>query len=131
MRRRDLNRQLGCRGCFGRTAGSAAETSYLEERHSRAVGPFAWKGMRCCAGAWNRAGQSGADDPQLTSSQPAALCARVPQIGVVGRTGSGKTTLLMALFRLLDLAGGRVLVDGADIAALPLKEVRMRVTQAL
>jgi ABC-type multidrug transport system fused ATPase/permease subunit len=43
---------------------------------------------------------------------------------VVGRTGSGKTTLLMALFRLLDLAGGRVLVDGADIATLPLKEVR-------
>ncbi|KIY99894.1 ABC transporter, multidrug resistance associated protein [Monoraphidium neglectum] len=46
------------------------------------------------------------------------------KIGVVGRTGSGKTTLLMALFRLLDLAGGRVLVDGADIATLPLKEVR-------
>jgi len=48
-----------------------------------------------------------------------------PQIGVVGRTGSGKTTLLMALFRLLDLAGGRVVVDGVDIATLPLKEVRL------
>ena len=46
-----------------------------------------------------------------------------PQVGVVGRTGSGKTTLLMALFRLLEPAGGRVLVDGVDIAALPLKEV--------
>lgn len=43
----------------------------------------------------------------------------------MGRTGSGKTTILMALFRLLDLAGGSVLVDGADIASLPLKEVGM------
>ncbi|GBF99292.1 ABC transporter [Raphidocelis subcapitata] len=50
------------------------------------------------------------------------------KIGVVGRTGSGKTTLLMALFRLLDLAGGRILLDGADIGMLPLKDVRRRVS---
>ena len=41
----------------------------------------------------------------------------------MGRTGSGKTTLLMALFRLLDLAGGRIILDGVDIGGLPLKEV--------
>jgi ABC-type multidrug transport system fused ATPase/permease subunit len=29
----------------------------------------------------------------------------------------------MALFRLLDLAGGRILLDGVDIGGLPLKEV--------
>ncbi|KAI8465820.1 MAG: putative ABC transporter [Monoraphidium minutum] len=53
---------------------------------------------------------------------------RGARVGVVGRTGSGKTTLLMALFRLLGLAGGRVLVDGADIASLPLQEVRKRIS---
>ena len=50
------------------------------------------------------------------------------KVGIVGRTGSGKTTLLMALFRLLEPARGRVLVDGLDIATLPLKEVRRRVS---
>lgn len=46
------------------------------------------------------------------------------QIGIVGRTGSGKTTLLMALFRMINLAGGRIVIDGQDIGALPLREVR-------
>jgi ABC-type multidrug transport system fused ATPase/permease subunit len=45
------------------------------------------------------------------------------QIGIVGRTGSGKTTLLMALFRMIGLAGGRIVMDGVDIGSLPLREV--------
>jgi ABC-type histidine transport system ATPase subunit len=61
------------------------------------------------------------------------LCASQPstfdmQIGIVGRTGSGKTTLLMALFRMIELAGGRILVDGLDIARLPLREARTATT---
>lgn len=48
------------------------------------------------------------------------------KIGVVGRTGSGKTTLLMALFRMFELAYGRILIDNVNIAALPLAEVRSR-----
>jgi ABC-type oligopeptide transport system ATPase subunit len=46
------------------------------------------------------------------------------QVGIVGRTGSGKTTLLMALFRMIGLAGGRIVVDGVDIGNMPLREVR-------
>jgi ABC-type multidrug transport system fused ATPase/permease subunit len=46
------------------------------------------------------------------------------KVGIVGRTGSGKTTLLVALFRMIPLAGGRMLVDGQDLCALPLKQVR-------
>jgi ATP-binding cassette, subfamily C (CFTR/MRP), member 1 len=49
------------------------------------------------------------------------------KIGVVGRTGSGKTTLLMALFRMFELAGGRIVLDGVDIASQPLQEVRRRI----
>jgi ABC-type multidrug transport system fused ATPase/permease subunit len=49
------------------------------------------------------------------------------KVGVVGRTGSGKTTLLMALFRMLDLAGGRVLLGGVDASRAPLRELRRRV----
>ncbi|KAH8066129.1 ATPase [Aureococcus anophagefferens] len=38
--------------------------------------------------------------------------------------GAGKSTLVTALLRLAPLAGGRVLVDGVDVAALPLAALR-------
>ncbi|MFF9471615.1 ABC transporter ATP-binding protein [Streptomyces roseolus] len=37
---------------------------------------------------------------------------------VIGATGSGKSTLLGLVPRLLDVTGGRVLLDGADVRAL-------------
>ncbi|MEM0908575.1 MAG: ABC transporter ATP-binding protein, partial [Pseudomonadota bacterium] len=38
------------------------------------------------------------------------------KIGLVGPSGAGKTTLMNLLLRLHDLEGGRILVDGQDIA---------------
>ncbi len=45
-------------------------------------------------------------------------------LGVVGATGSGKSVLLRALARQLEIEPGRVLLDGADLTALRLAEVR-------
>jgi len=42
---------------------------------------------------------------------------------LVGPNGSGKSTLLRALSRILRPAGGSVVLDGADIATLPTREV--------
>ncbi|UYV77763.1 ABCC3 [Cordylochernes scorpioides] len=49
-----------------------------------------------------------------------------PQVGVVGRTGAGKSSLTLALFRLLEPAGGVIRVDGMDISSLGLHDLRSR-----
>ena len=46
----------------------------------------------------------------------------------MGRTGAGKSTLTLALFRILERAGGKIVVDGIDIAKIGLQDLRSRLT---
>lgn len=48
-------------------------------------------------------------------------------VALVGATGSGKSTVIRLLIRLYDATDGRLTVDGVDVAAYDLSELRRRV----
>ncbi|PXF49940.1 Multidrug resistance-associated protein 1 [Gracilariopsis chorda] len=50
------------------------------------------------------------------------------KIGVVGRTGSGKSSLMIAILRMVEIAGGRISVDGVNLHDLGLDDVRNNIT---
>ncbi|XP_044572443.1 multidrug resistance-associated protein 1 isoform X22 [Drosophila ananassae] len=50
------------------------------------------------------------------------------KVGIVGRTGAGKSSLTLALFRIIESAGGRIAIDGVDIATMGLHMLRSRLT---
>ncbi|KAJ8334145.1 hypothetical protein SKAU_G00397840 [Synaphobranchus kaupii] len=48
------------------------------------------------------------------------------KVGICGRTGSGKSSFSLAFFRMVDTFEGRIIIDGIDIAKLPLQTLRSR-----
>lgn len=50
------------------------------------------------------------------------------RVGIVGRTGAGKSTIIMALFRMVELAEGKIYMDGIDISTVGLNDLRSRMS---
>lgn len=49
------------------------------------------------------------------------------RIGLVGRSGSGKTTFVKLIQRLYDVSGGRILIDGQDVAKATQASLRQQI----
>ncbi|MGW1163698.1 ABC transporter ATP-binding protein [Streptomyces sp. NPDC002513] len=52
-------------------------------------------------------------------------------VAIVGPTGAGKTTLVNLLMRFYDVTGGRITLDGVDIAKMSRDELRARIGMVL
>lgn len=50
------------------------------------------------------------------------------KIGLVGRSGAGKSTLVNLLLRFYDLEGGRILIDGQDVAGATQESLREQIS---
>ncbi|MFJ3902399.1 ABC transporter ATP-binding protein [Streptomyces sp. NPDC090025] len=53
------------------------------------------------------------------------------KVAIVGPTGAGKTTLVNLLLRFYEVDGGRITLDGTDIATVPRAAVRSRIGMVL
>jgi len=49
------------------------------------------------------------------------------RVGLVGRSGSGKTTFVKLVQRLYDVSGGKILIDGQDIAKVTQQSLRSQI----
>jgi len=49
------------------------------------------------------------------------------KVGLVGRSGAGKSTIVNLLLRFYDIEGGRILIDGQDIARVQQETLRAQI----
>lgn len=50
------------------------------------------------------------------------------KVGIVGRTGAGKSSILQALFRMVPISKGAILIDGVDVDSLGLHDLRKQLS---
>lgn len=71
-------------------------------------------------------------DPEKPLIEDLSLTVRPGQtVAIVGPTGAGKTTLVNLLMRFYEVAGGRILLDGVDVAEMSREELRAQIGMVL
>jgi ATP-binding cassette subfamily B multidrug efflux pump len=96
-------------------------------RHQHA-GAGARQGCAGCQAAEGRAGRTalrgvsfsyGGAAPRPVVDRLDLVIRPGEKIGLVGRSGAGKSTIVNLLLRFYDIEGGRITIDGQDIAHVP------------
>jgi ATP-binding cassette subfamily B multidrug efflux pump len=67
------------------------------------------------------------DEPQRVIEGLSLTVLPGEKVGLVGRSGAGKSTLVNLLLRFYDLEGGRILIDGQDIASVTQDSLRAEI----
>lgn len=71
-------------------------------------------------------------EPDKPLIEDLSLAVRPGQtVAIVGPTGAGKTTLVNLLMRFYEISGGRITLDGVDIAAMSREELRSNIGMVL
>ena len=73
---------------------------------------------------WFHYGPEGVAEPQWVLKNISFTAKPGQTLALVGHTGAGKTTVISLLLRFYDPQRGRILVDGRDIRAMTLDELR-------
>lgn len=50
------------------------------------------------------------------------------KLGIVGRTGSGKSSIIQAVYRFIEICGGKIYIDGIDISKIGLSALRSKIS---
>jgi ATP-binding cassette, subfamily B, multidrug efflux pump len=71
-------------------------------------------------------------DPEVPLIDDLSLVAAPGQtVAIVGPTGAGKTTLVNLVMRFYEVTGGRITLDGVDIASVPRSQLRREIGMVL
>jgi len=71
-------------------------------------------------------------DPERSLIDDLSLVAEPGQtVAIVGPTGAGKTTLVNLVMRFYEVTGGRITLDGVDVAAMPRAALRSQIGMVL
>ena len=91
-------------------------------------GEIAFKDVRFGYGREPRVGSDGQMHHFPVMDGLTLTVAAGEKVGLVGRSGAGKSTLVNLLLRFFDLEGGRILIDGQDIAHVTQDSLRAQIS---
>jgi ATP-binding cassette subfamily B multidrug efflux pump len=91
-------------------------------------GEIAFEDVRFHYGRDVSAGEDGRLQPGAVLEEFTLTVAPGEKIGLVGRSGAGKSTVVNLLLRFFDLEGGRILIDGQDIAGVTQESLRAQIS---